>query len=93
MSERLFSQEELDALCRSPKEQMAAVLATEDKEAAKQKYAELEDAFFGLPRHLPPLGRARAGVYLPRVWPRRAGQGCADQCHPGRGSEAGYERG
>ena len=46
MSERLFSQEELDALCRSPKEQMAAVLATEDKEAAKQKYAELEDAFF-----------------------------------------------
>ncbi len=46
MSERLLSQEELDALCRSPKEQMVAMLATEDKEAAKQKYADLEDAFF-----------------------------------------------
>lgn len=45
MSERLFSQEELDAMCRPPREQMAAILATGDTDTAKQKYAELEDAF------------------------------------------------
>lgn len=45
MSERLFGQEELDAICRPPREQMAAALAAGDADAAKQKYAELEDAF------------------------------------------------
>jgi len=44
---RLFTQAELDALCRSPQEQMAVALASGDKEATKRKYAELEDAFLG----------------------------------------------
>jgi hypothetical protein len=44
-AQRLFSQAGLDALCRSPKEQIVAVLESGDKAAAKQKYAELEDAF------------------------------------------------
>jgi len=42
---RLFPQAELDAMCRAPQEQMALVLAGGDKEAAKHRYAELEDAF------------------------------------------------
>lgn len=45
MSAQLFSQPELDALCRSPREQIMAVLEAGDKEAAKQKYSELEEAF------------------------------------------------
>jgi hypothetical protein len=44
-AQRLFTQAELEALCRSPKEQMAVALESGDKEAAKRKYAELEDAF------------------------------------------------
>ena len=45
-AQRLFTQQaELDAMCRSPKEQMVAVLENGDREAAKQKYAGLEDAF------------------------------------------------
>jgi hypothetical protein len=44
-AQRLFTQTELDAMCRPPREQMLAVLEAGDKEAAKKKYAELEDAF------------------------------------------------
>lgn len=43
---RLFTQAELDVLCRPPSEQLAAVLGSGNKDAAKKKYAELEDAFF-----------------------------------------------
>src|SRR5262245_59345334 len=46
-AQRLFTQAELDALCRSPQEQMAVALASGNKEATKRKYAELEDAFLG----------------------------------------------
>lgn len=42
---RLFTHAELDAMCRAPQEQMAVVLAGGDKEAAKRRYAELEEAF------------------------------------------------
>jgi len=45
MSERLFTQAELDALCVPPRDQLSAVLASGDKAAAKIKYGELEDAF------------------------------------------------
>ncbi len=44
-AERLFTQEELDALCRPPREQMEEALRGGDPQAAKKKYAELEDAF------------------------------------------------
>ena len=44
-AEGLFTQAELGAMCRSPREQMAAALENGDKEAAKKKYAELEEAF------------------------------------------------
>ena len=44
-TQRLFTQAELNALCRPPREQMVVVLETGDKEAARKKYAELEDAF------------------------------------------------
>jgi len=42
---RLFTRAELDALCRAPQEQMSVVLAGGEKEAAKRKYADLEEAF------------------------------------------------
>ncbi|HMM77268.1 MAG TPA: hypothetical protein PJ986_16295 [Gammaproteobacteria bacterium] len=45
MSERMFTQAELDALCRPPRDQMLAVLADGDGAAVKAKYAALEDAF------------------------------------------------
>lgn len=49
MSEiRLCTQAELEAMCIPPRKQFATVLESGDKEAAKQKYGELEDAFFGL---------------------------------------------
>jgi hypothetical protein len=44
-AQRLFTQAELDSLCRSPQEQLAVALTSGDKKAAKRKYAELEDAF------------------------------------------------
>src|SRR5262249_11724187 len=44
-AQQLFTQAELDALCRAPKEQMAAALESGGKGVAEQKYAELEDAF------------------------------------------------
>ena len=37
-AQRLFTQAELDIMCCSPKEQMAAVLESGNKGAAKQKY-------------------------------------------------------
>lgn len=45
MSSHMFTQPELDAMCRPPREQLALSLAIGDKTAAKQKYAELEEAF------------------------------------------------
>ena len=45
MSERIFTQAELDIMCRPPRDQLMAVLASGDKAAAKARYAELEDAF------------------------------------------------
>ncbi len=44
-AQRLFTQDELDAMCRPPKEQMATALENGDQESAKKKYAELEEAF------------------------------------------------
>lgn len=44
-TQRLFTQTELSDLCRLPKDQMAAVCESGDKEAAKMKYIELENAF------------------------------------------------
>lgn len=45
MTARLFTQAELDTMCRPPKEQMMAALEAGDRQAAKNKYAELEAAF------------------------------------------------
>lgn len=45
MAERMFTQAELDALCRPPRAQFEEVLASGDKVAAQAKYAALEEAF------------------------------------------------
>ena len=45
MTTRLFTQDELDAMCRPPREQMYAALETGDRAEAKAKYAELEESF------------------------------------------------
>lgn len=45
MSNRMFSQAELDAMSRPPREQLVAALASGDATAAKTRYAALEAAF------------------------------------------------
>lgn len=46
--QRLCTEAELAAMARPPGKQLALALESGDKEAAKNKYNELEDAFFGL---------------------------------------------
>lgn len=47
--QRLCTEAELEAMARPPALQMKVALESGDREAAKRKYDELEDAFFGLP--------------------------------------------